>query len=275
MKPQANKWVQALVIVLAVWLVMLLGQSAWNQGFVSWVPNLMSLASYEERNETLTWPAAELESFWLQSANGSITLLGQEDADKVIVEVTYRARGSGTMSASKTLEAMSTTAELKGGQLKLEPAVPSRYNGSVTYRVTLPGDLVTQAKTSNGSIEAEGLSGSVKLNSSNGRISVVAAPGLEKLEAHTSNGSIRVESESSEGRYDLRTSNGSIHVRLLPETGVAISARTSNGSVNLGSGQWFFEGGQITKTQVSAQRGSGELELILQTSNGSITLSDR
>ncbi|NLW16351.1 MAG: DUF4097 family beta strand repeat protein [Firmicutes bacterium] len=119
------------------------------------------------------------------------------------------------------------------------------------------------------------LSEEITLITSNGRITVTSEQGPKNLVASTSNGSITLNTVPEKGgHYNLRTSNGSVRVKLQEELGVRLNARTSNGSINLGAGEWSFEGGRPSRTRVEAQRGEGEFQLDIVTSNGSITLQD-
>jgi hypothetical protein len=272
----SNKWAKALLIVVLTWVVLMSCQSILQSEQVNVLPHLLGIGSWvEERNESLAHPSAELAELEVESQNGSVTLIGSDDVDEITIEARYRAQASSQASANKKLEQMSTDISAEGNRLVIRAVFSStKMHESISYTVTLPSALLVQAKTSNGSLEATDLSGAVTLNTSNGRITVTSEQGPKELIARTSNGSITVKAAPESGCYNLRTSNGSVRIELPEELGINLSAKTSNGSINLGSGNWSFEGGRISKNQVDAKRGNGELELIITTSNGSITLQD-
>lgn len=271
----SNKWVKALLIVLLTWVALMSCQAILQSEQVNFLPHLLGIGNWVERNELLSHPSAGLAGLVVESQNGSITLIGSEDAEDITVEARYRAQASSEASANRKLEQMSTDIRQEGNRLVMRAVFSSaKVRESISYTVTLPHALLVQAKTSNGSLEATDLSGEVTLNTSNGRITVTSEQGPQELIARTSNGSITISAAPESGTYDLRTSNGAVRVKLPEELGISLSARTSNGSINLGSGLWSFDGGKLSKNQVDAERGNGEFKLHITTSNGSITLQD-
>jgi len=148
-------------------------------------------------------------------------------------------------------------------------------NQSIRYNISVPKDLEAVVRTSNGTIKVHGLQGELRLDTSNGTIEVVSDNGPQEIHAKTSNGKIIVNGAPVGGLYDLRTSNGSVTVTVPLELGIDVRANTSNGSINLGAGQWTLSGGQISNRSVDAKRGDGELELIISTSNGSIRIEEK
>lgn len=264
----SNKWTKALLVVLLTWAVLMAGQTILQSQQVNLLPQLLGIGNWQERNETLSHPSAGVTELVVESQNGDITLIGS-DADEIMIEARYKAQSAGK------LEQLSTDIDQEGDKLVVRARFSStKIRESIHYQVTLPHSLLVEAKTSNGNLEASDLSEEVRLNTSNGRITVTADKGPKALTARTSNGSITVSAAPETGYYNLRTSNGSLRVRLPESMGISLSAKTSNGSINLGSGQWSFDGGKLSKNQVEAKRGDGAFELFVTTSNGSITLQD-
>jgi DUF4097 and DUF4098 domain-containing protein YvlB len=162
-------------------------------------------------------------------------------------------------------------------------------NGSIRV-VDLHGDL--EAETSNSSIELQGVDGNAHLHSSNGHIRTERVSG--SLEASTSNSSIyadvaspdkpvRLSTTNSSVELNLppgfsspvrvETNNGSITVRMSAGTNARISARTSNSSINT-----EFEvraHGELSKTRLEGEIGSGGPLIELDTSNSSIHILKR
>lgn len=271
----SNKWARALLIVLLTWVALMSCQAILQSEQVNFLPHLLGIGNWVERNELLSHPSAGLAELVVESQNGTITLIGSDDLEDITVQASYRAQASSEASAKKRLEQMSTTIREEGNRLVIRAAFSSAMaRESISYTVTLPHALLVQAKTSNGALEATDLSGEVTLITSNGRVTLTGEQGPQELTARTSNGSITISAAPKNGYYNLRTSNGAVRVKLPEELGISLSARTSNGSINLGSGQWSFDGGKLSKNQVDAERGNGEFKLHITTSNGSITLQD-
>ncbi len=95
----------------------------------------------------------------------------------------------------------------------------------------LPGHLTYTlgARTGNGRIELEGLTGSAAaLRSGNGRIRVEGGA-WGRVEARTGNGSIKVGTDAAE--VDVNTGNGSAEVTLLGNRSARAEATSGNGSI--------------------------------------------
>lgn len=276
----SSKWMKALLIVLLTWAVLLAGQSLLqSKAFSISLPNLIGIGNVAaEKNESLvhTIDANDaLTELAVESTNGRMTLIGSDDQSNVTIQAHYRARAASQGAANKKLEQMSTLLVQEGERLVVRAVFGNKTRESIDYTVTLPRALLVQAKTSNGNLVAEELTGIVSLNTSNGRIIVSSEQGPQELVARTSNGGITVRANPTGDHYNLRTSNGAIIVELPEHLGVSLNARTSNGSINLTTGEWSFAGGKLSKNQVEASRGDGQLDLTVTTSNGSITLQDR
>lgn len=269
----SNKWIKALVIVSLTWLVLMSCQAVLESQSFHILPHLIGGGARAEREDTLSHSIAAVTEVEIHSQNGSITLIGSDTATEISVAAVYRAQASTQSSAERRLEQLTTDLLQSGERLVIRAVYGGNWSrDSISYTVTLPQEMLVQAKTSNGRITADNLSGEVTLTTSNGQINVTANDGPQQLAARTSNGKITVNASPNGGNYVLNTSNGTVQVRLPQELGVSLEARTSNGKINLGAGEWVFSGGQISNSRVSAQRGAGELELRITTSNGSIDL---
>jgi DUF4097 and DUF4098 domain-containing protein YvlB len=136
---------------------------------------------------------------------------------------------------------------------------------SISFRVYVPKDVSTELRTSGGSINLSGISGTQDFATSGGSLHVNDVSG--KINGRTSGGSIHVESCSSEN-IDLSTSGGSIHAKNCSGT---LRLNTSGGSVNLtelkGNIRATTSGGSIKGDNISG-------ELYTQTSGGGIRLSE-
>lgn len=132
---------------------------------------------------------------------------------------------------------------LQDGQLQLiqEKIVRFRLFGigwvvnapTLEVTVTLPKDFAASldAQTSNGRIMMSGIDvwGSLRLNSSNGRIEVAQSRAKE-MDVRTSNGRVVAQDVSAQGTLSLRTSNGGIEADRV-RSDAALTLQSSNGSL--------------------------------------------
>jgi hypothetical protein len=184
----------------------------------------------------------------LRTFDGSIQLKSW-DKNEVLVEI--ERRGPDDQSA----EALVVTATQEGNRIVVDAPPPrDRREGihigswtspSVSLVVTAPRTITVNARTGDGSITADDLSGAIELNSGDGSIRTHRVEGTVRV--RTGDGSIsvtdaagRVEADSGDGSVelsgrfdavDVRTGDGS--VRLDVHDG---SALKSNWSVNTGDG---------------------------------------
>lgn len=180
----------------------------------------------------------------IENRNGSISIVGW-DRDSIDV--------AGTKYAPED-------AELKQLQIKVDVSgnmasiVTETPNGSwgnygANYTIHLPRTtLVSRAKSTNGSVTAEDMSGGGSLLSTNGRIQLRRDEG--NFDIRTTNGSVEFEDcsgvERAEttngnvdgvlktGAFDAHTTNGSIDVTISkPLANETLRAKTTNGSIKL------------------------------------------
>lgn len=161
---------------------------------------------------------------------------------------------------------------------------------AVAFQISVPAGLTTQITTSNGYIEVtggtQGLEASTSngyilvrdtgnanltLRTSNGRVEVYNASG--QIRVNTSNGPVLLERVSFSSGSDnwVSTSNGAISVQapVMP-LGMEVRGRTSNGRISF-TVQGFSV--SLERSSFEARReGEGRARLVLETSNGAITV---
>jgi DUF4097 and DUF4098 domain-containing protein YvlB len=138
-------------------------------------------------------------------------------------------------------------------------------NGRITLEKARGDHEIT---TSNGRIEIDGMEGSGELATSNGSITVKSVIG--GFNATTSNGSIHFSGElakSSKNRFE--TTNGSVRVRLTGTPGLRVDAQTSNGKV---TSELPVQVISSSRNRLAGTIGDGHGELVVRTSNGSVTI---
>ncbi|WP_411143912.1 DUF4097 family beta strand repeat-containing protein [Streptomyces sp. x-80] len=199
----------------------------------------------------------KITSVRLDTGSGGLTLRGGKDVTKVSVhrEVTYHGdRPEGA------------TQHVDDGVLVLDGC---GRNCSVTYTIDLPAGVPVTGKTSTGAVSLSQV-GAVHVTTSSGSIELDGVSGT--VDVRTSNGEITGRGLTG-GRIQAQTTNGAI--ALTPATPQDVRAQTTNGSIALTmpSGRY----------QVSAKSGLGQKDigiphdpagphrLDLTTGNGGIT----
>ena len=276
-----SKLLKAFLVVAVLWLVVVglagaAGFALFSSHMFNFLPNLISVTESVQRTENLTHSGGDILLVDVRTRNGTVEINGI-DGEEITIVAQYIARSASTAAAEAQLSAMKTILSENSGVLRIEGDFGSNTvsNQSIRYTVSVPRDRSIAVRTSNGTVKVYGVEGKLRLESSNGTIEVESKVGPEEVIAKTSNGKILLSVAPQTGLYDLRTSNGSVTVTVPTELGLKVRANTSNGSINLGSGQWSFSGGQISNRSVDAQRGNGEVDLIISTSNGSIKIEDK
>ncbi len=220
-----------------------------------------------------------------------------------IIKVTATLRDANRIDYEATLEGDTVTvkAKKKGGfrlvsfgqgpaadiEVSAPPATMVEIrtsNGSIELRgIQESGSL----RTSNGKVVMENVSGDFDIRTSNGSVTLTAVEG--NLTVESSNGAIVVRDgkgtfdiETSNGRIEfsgeltpggentMRTSNGSVTVSLQGEASVELDASSSNGSVT--SKLPILTTGTLGERHIVGTIGNGDAELLIRTSNGSVTV---
>jgi hypothetical protein len=206
------------------------------------------------------YPATGLTDIQLENQNGMVNVTGW-DLDQVQVRVLEGRRVdnisveiAGTRMMVKTLP--TGVVGLNGPQARYEVSVPRTLQ-----RI--------EVQTSNGQIPVTDCNATVVAETSNGAIRLSGTRTIERLA--TSNGAIDAEVRALDADARVSTSNGAIRLRLAPSLNAEIEARTSNGQVTVS--------GLALNTTTSGQNevrgtlGAGGPRLVVQTSNGAITLA--
>jgi len=156
--------------------------------------------------------------------------------------------------------------------------------------VTLPANADVVAKSGDGSIDIEGITGQVELRSGDGSIRGRKLEG--DLLVHTGDGSIRLEAikgalrattgdgsvrvtagpgSSPSGNWDISTGDGSVTLALPDDFNADIDAHTGDGRVHLREMSLTNTTG-VDRRSLRGQLGSGGKLVRVRTGDGSITL---
>jgi len=124
------------------------------------------------------------------------------------------------------------------------------------------------ATTTNGAITARGFHGTADFQTTNGAIDVRGSQGGFNLK--TTNGAIDLDAELHAGvPQRLEVTNGAVTVHLRGEPNLRVDARTINGAVSV---RRPLVANERAPHAVSGVIGSGDGELLVRSTNGSITI---
>ena len=157
----------------------------------------------------------------IENQNGAIDI---STWDKDEVEI----NGTKNASTQDLLRDLKVQIDATTSAVRVRVDRPS-FNGNcgVRFAIRVPRKLeLERIKSSNGSIQVNGVEGAANLQTSNGRIEAIHLIG--KLTAETTNGSIELAGHI--GRVQARTSNGKISGEI--EKGW-LDGHTSNGSIDV------------------------------------------
>lgn len=240
----------------------------------------------EDRRFTVSGkPSLELQTF-----DGSIEVRPGTGSD-VLVTIERRA---ATEDAAKSLE---VSTEQNGSRLSIRARQPGHgfswgSSHSVSLVVTAPPNADIDARSGDGSIRAEGISGAVKLHTGDGSVKVndvtgavdassgdgsIAVTGkLSKLRARSGDGSMTIEAQpgsTAADEWDLTTGDGSITLRLPGDFNADIDAHTGDGGIRVHDLTLSNVSGETSRHDLRGRLGSGGRTVRIRTGDGSITLT--
>ena len=181
--------------------------------------------------ETKSFKVAGIPDVQLDTFEGAIEVHSW-DRNEVEVEIERRAM------EQTLVDQMNVTAEQQGDRIVIKVTGPGRsrefegiqigthFSPSARLRVALPRQSQLAAKTGDGSITVEDLSGKIAITTSDGSVRATRLSG--DITVRSGDGSIRME--RIEGRVDLETEDGSIGLEAKP---TMLRARTSDGAIRL------------------------------------------
>lgn len=268
----------------------------------------------EREEKRFTVEAGEPVELEVRTFDGSIQVRSW-DMDEVRVEIERRGPDQ------PTVEGLEVRTTQQGNHLVVDAPRPARQGNvnvfgprasqSVHFTVSVPRRLTLRAQTSDGSVEASDLQGSIDLRTGDGGVRASRVEG--QLTVRTGDGSIlvddvsgEVEAESGDGsieiagrleRLDVRTGDGSVRAEVLSGSEMKDDWRVTTGDGNItlrvpqgfnadveahtGDGRVRIEGldppviqdRDRSRRDVRGRLGSGGLALHLRSGDGSIEVS--
>jgi len=244
-------------------------------------------ADYQEEFSK-TVPLKAGDRFGLENVNGrvSISTWKEDKAEIKALKVAERDK--------ENLKKVEIIVEESAGGVVVRAVWPKYSHNlrvSVDFDVRVPeGTNLRDVETVNGDVHVTGPYGAINVSTTNGGIEASAAKG--EIEAETTNGDIRVR--DIEGRAKFETTNGSIRLEQVRLT-ASLEAETTNGGITLHienpnevnaalraettNGHISFDFPVTLKKirksphSLEVEIGQGGPEILLSTTNGSITIT--
>jgi Putative adhesin len=143
-------------------------------------------------------------------------------------------------------------------------------NISVTMRVLVPDGVKTLARSTNGSVDVQGLTSEVDAATTNGDVNVRTAGGL--VNATTTNGSVTASLGRADGNAPMRftTTNGSVTVLAPPTLSAELEMSTTNGALTTEFP--LTMSGTVSRNSVRGTLGQGGRSIVVRSTNGNVAL---
>jgi hypothetical protein len=147
-------------------------------------------------------------------------------------------------------------------------------DASAEFIAELPPGVAVDARTTNGSVNIDGVSSGVTAHSTNGNIEAWNVSG--PLSISSTNGSVRVSADSlaPEDAVSLSTTNGTVYAELPAGIQGTFDLSTVNGSVHSDLPIPAATQGRVAR-HLQGQIGQSARSVKLRTVNGTVTLSTR
>jgi len=240
----------------------------------------------EKRFQTSGKPEVTLGTF-----DGSIEI---RPWDKAEVEVVVEKRGADKESIAD----LQIEATQSGDRISVEVKNPHRRTGihlgpspSAKLIVSLPASSDVTARSGDGSIDVERLSGRIELRSGDGSIrardlagditiqtgdgSIALDGKFSAVHARSGDGSVRIHAAAGTtagADWDISTGDGSVTLEIPDGFNAELDAHTGDGGVHVEDLTVSNVTGEIRRNSIRGRLGSGGHEVRVRTGDGSITV---
>jgi len=226
----------------------------------------------------------------LRTFDGSIEV---RPWDRNEVQVVIEKRGT-SKAATDTID---VRAEQDGNRITVEARVPAshgfRFGYSRTARliVSVPASSDVAARSGDGSIDLDGVSGRLQLTSGDGSIranhvdgdldvhtgdgSVTVSGRLAAVRARSGDGSVRITADSGSSPtadWEITTGDGSVTLVIPDGFGAELDAHTGDGGIHMSDITLSNVTGRIGRNALRGRLGSGGRTVRVRTGDGSINL---
>jgi len=256
-----------------------------KQFTVSGKPDV-SVSTFDGAIEIRPWDRSEVnvvieKRAWDKESAATIDVRTEQDANHIVVDVTVR-RSEGFLHfdhrSAKLIVSMPAAANVAAksgdGSINIEGIsgkLDLRSGDGSIRGLRLDGEVV--AHSGDGSIRLEGVKGALNVDTGDG--SIVAEGAFTTVRARSGDGSVRISAErgsASTGDWDISTGDGSVTVALPDGFGAEIDAHTGDGRIHMQDLTISNVTGEIAKNTVRGRLGAGGSTVRVRTGDGSITL---
>ncbi|MFA4932409.1 MAG: DUF4097 family beta strand repeat-containing protein [Caldisericia bacterium] len=229
-----------------------------------------------------TYPVTAGARLDVQNRNGGITIV-PADGDSIVVRAVKHTNYGKSEFDKVRIDVT------KGDPFTVVTTIlrePARV--SIDYELRVPRSmLVRTAETTNGSIEATGVNGTMELHTSNGSVTAENIEGAVRASttngnitlrnvtavtgATTTNGTIECEVAALNGTaVDVHTTNGNLILWVAPDLPATLEASTTNG--NLETDGITLDNATASKHSIRGDLGVPKGTLSARTTNGNLTV---
>jgi len=222
---------------------------------------------------TKTYSIAANGELEIVNAVGRIDVTGG-DGDRVEVVAERMAKAITDEDAKKLLSQLQVVEDVAADSIRIEMKAPTGEGRrmEVRYHVKVPASVSVQLRNSAGSVEVAGLKGALKIELDNG--TVVGRELSGAVEANTTNGSVRLDVLGvAAGGVRAETVNGTVDLTLPATAKADVQATCVNGRV--GTEGLKIEGPETTRRRVEGRLNGGGPKVVLETTNGRISLTGK
>ena len=248
----------------------------------------VDLSTFDGSIEVRPWDKPEVQVIIEKRASTkeaaeTIEVLTNQTGDRITVEVkTQRVQGFNfhfnLSKSAKLIVSLPASSDLiaKSGDGSIDVERVTGHvelrsgDGSIRAR-ELGGDLT--AHTGDGSIKVEGVKGALNVDTGDGSINVSGK--LSSVRARTGDGSVTIHADAgsaASGDWDITTGDGSVTLEFPADFGADIDAHTGDGGIRMHDVTLSDVTGRIARNSVKGKLGQGGRAVRVRTGDGSITL---
>lgn len=219
-----------------------------------------------------------------KQAAAAIDVVSSQDGNHVSVDVTMSRRDSlsglfwGGLGSAKLIVSLPATSDVQAatgdGSIDLQGVrgtISLRSgDGSIQAREA-SGTLA--ARSGDGSIRLDGITGAVDVNTGDGSIAVSGV--FTGVRARSGDGSVAVHAQAgsaTEAEWDISSGDGSITLEVPESFGAELDARTGDGRVHLDGVTLSNVSGTIAQNRANGRLGTGGHAMRVRTGDGSISI---
>jgi hypothetical protein len=250
----------------------------------------VTVATFDGSIEVRPWDKPEVQVIIEKRARDKaaadeIDIRSEQNGEHIVVEVKARKNDRHGMNfgwnlsrSAKLIVSMPGSADLvaKSGDGSIDV---ERITGRVEMR---SGDGSIRARDVGGDVTAHSGDGSIRIDGVNGAInvdtgdgSIVLAGKLSAVRARSGDGSVTIragEGSTSSAEWDISTGDGSVTLELPDGFGAELDAHTGDGGIRMQDVTVSNVSGEIRRNTVRGQIGSGGRLVRVRTGDGSIVL---